>query len=254
MRMLIILFTALLIAPALAPYDPLMTQPSDAFQPPSIAHPLGTDQFGRDVLSRTLYGGRTTMTIALIAAGAAVALGGAAGTVMGVSGLGFGIVLRIVNTTNNALTTIPPITTAITISIMIRDNTQALIISAILSQLPHIIKWAQQVSEITTRMPHIEPAKALGARKIQILAQHIMPTLYPQIRGKMILTVQSTILLTTALNILGIGFSPEIPEWGNLLREGKEAYRQAPWIAAAPGLAITIINIILLRYADQTSR
>lgn len=244
-RVLILLAT-FVIAPTFAPYDPLATNPARAFEAPSLQHLFGTDQLGRDVLSRTLYGGRTTLGITLTAT--ILCLGVGFIWLLLVSGDEHSstLVFRIVIITNNALRSLPLILIAITGITILENNTTTLIICISTAQIPSFIHWLTERIQETKKQSYIEGAKAIGATKLRISRDHMYPSIAPELKTQALLIFQQTLITTSALTFLGFGLSTETTEWGNLLREGREAFRIAPWISTAPGLCITILCATIL--------
>ena len=248
--LLILIFLA---APVLAPYDPLQTNPTEAYGPPSLDHLFGTDQLGRDVLSRTLHGGQTSIVMALAATvGTFFVAGICAALTVAVTSDSF--LLRIVMYNNSALRTIPTIITATAGATVLGATPKAIIISTIISQAPHTLQWIYERTEEIQKMPHIEGAKAIGATKSHIYRQHIAPILLREAATQTVLTAQISLATITALTFLGFGTSIENPEWGALLREGRDAFRTAPWIAIAPGLCITLLSTIALQQSTRETQ
>jgi ABC-type dipeptide/oligopeptide/nickel transport system permease subunit len=246
-----IIIAAFLIAPNFAPYDPIQTNPAKAFQPPSSQHVFGTDHLGRDVLSRTLYGGRTTLTISLAATFSCMGLGIiwvlAFASTTGASKPA----LRIVINTNDAIRSFPTLIITLTVLTLLRNNPITLTAALVLAQTPQLIHWTKERIDETKKLGHIESATVIGATQYRINKDHIYPFITPEISTQTLLIFQSILLNLSALTFLGLGLPAETAEWGIILREGREAFRIAPWISIAPGLCITILCATAIRHTQR---
>jgi peptide/nickel transport system permease protein len=250
MRRVLLLLLVFLAAPVLAPYDPLQTNPPRAYLSPSLDHLLGTDQLGRDVLSRTLHGGQTSIIMTLAATLGVVTVA----TIWIVFTMQVDIesrIIRIVIDTNAAFRTIPTIVIASVILTVLQTTPTTIIISTIITQTPHTVHWIYERTIEIHKMPHIEGAKTAGATKRHIYLHHIAPLLLQEAATQTILTAQTSLLTISTLTFLGFGVRLENPEWGLLLREGREAFRTAPWIATAPGFCITFLSTIALQQSTK---
>jgi peptide/nickel transport system permease protein len=253
-RILLALLIGILIAPIFAPYDPMATQPAAAFQAPSNEHLFGTDQFGRDVLSRWLHGGQTTVLLALAATAATSVISMIWGYVLQDEQFWNKWILRIVIYTNNGLQSTPYLIITLAITTNFPNNTTAIIGALSASQIPHLSEKLRQILERKKTNAYVLSAKALGATKLQILSTHITPNAREEITANILILFQQMILAIAALTFLGFGLTPGTAEWGAMLREGREALRHAPWIATTPGLGITIVCAATLNYLRSLNK
>lgn len=247
MRRVLLLILLFLAAPVVAPYDPLLTSPTQAYLPPSREHLFGTDQLGRDVLSRTLYGGQTSVALTSAATLSVIVVVAAWGVFTATNSPSESVKFRIVNITSEALRTIPSIVTTIAIITILGNTPAGLIVSTAIAQIPHTIGWLYERTEELHKLPHIEGAKGAGASPREIYITHIASFIFPEALTQAILLFQRTLLIISTLTFLGFGLRIESPEWGALLREGREGLRTAPWIAVAPGICITLLSVIALQ-------
>lgn len=229
-----------LITPYLAPYDPA-AQGADIvatrFQPPSWAHPMGTDRFGRDVFSRVLYGGRVSLAIGLLAIAIAVTLGSLIGAV---AGYARGWVDAVSMRTVDLLLSFPRLVLLITIVALVEPS--VLVITLVLG-LTGWMGTSRLVRGEVLSMREREfvlAARALGFGAPRILFRHILPNVASPIIVAATLGIGNTILVEASLSFLGLGVPPPAPSWGLMVAAGKDVIVDAPWIALFPGLAIVL--------------
>jgi peptide/nickel transport system permease protein len=240
LTLLLIMIAAAMLAPLLAPYEPDEQGAGDPFAPPSRANLLGTDQFGRDVLTRVLYGGRISLQVGLIA----VAIGGSLGLVLGcaagyVSGWTDEAVMRFID----VMLAFPGILLAIAVVIMLGPSLQNLMIAVGIGAVPTFARIVRaSVLDIKER-DYVAAAHALGTADLVIIARHILPNIMAPFIVLATLDVATAILSGTALSYLGMGAKPPTAEWGLMLSEGRTSIRTAWWVGTFPGLAITITVI-----------
>jgi len=232
-------------APLLAPYDPteqffegLTLEGSP--KPPSAEFLLGTDLLGRDLLSRLLYGARTSLIIGVVANGAAVMLGTLLGIVAGYAGgwLG-GAIMRF----TDLMMAFPALLLAIALAAIF---TPSLWIVAMVIALVNWVQIARVVFTETralTEREYIEAARALGAGHVRILLVHLLPHLVPTILVWATLGIATTVLLEATLSFLGIGVRPPTPSWGGIIFESQSYFLTAPWLVFFPGIAIMLVAL-----------
>lgn len=245
---LALLFVLVFLIPVAYPSDPMLTAAGSQLAPPSSQHLLGTDLLGRDVLSRVLYGGQRTLLIAfastLLAAVPALSLGMLAASEHEWLKRSLMIVL-------SAALSLPSLLFALVIITLLKSGALQLVIA---TALPQIAPFALIVRTAVISLrseSYIEAAHALGAPKAQILYRHIFPNLQPIVLTYMGITFVYSLLNSAALSFLGLGGEPGIPDWGVMLAEGRAAFRVAPWIAFAPGTAITLTVISMNAVIDR---
>ncbi len=225
----------LLVAPGLAPYDPMLTQPARQFEAPSAEHPLGTDQLGRDILSRILYGGQRTLAIAVTAA----ALASLFGTAIGLIAASSGVSAMIAAAAIRVLLALPGLLVALILMTLLSGSASALVLATGIAQIAPVARVVQTSAGVVLRAPHVEAAQALGAAHLHIYLHHILPLIGTVVAAAALLAFAQSLLNSAALTFLGIGSTPGLPDWGAMLFEGRQAFRTAPWVGLAPGAAIT---------------
>ncbi len=221
----------------LAPYSPIDQVFTDQLKPPSAAHLFGTDEFGRDIFSRCLYGARIALVVGVIADGIAMLLGVVLGTVAGYfGGRADAAVMRVVD----VMLAFPYLLLAmIVVAILGPSLTNAMIAIGIV-YTPQFARVVRGAVLAIREQEFVEAAGAVGAREPRILARHVLPNVLSPIIVMATLTVGFTIVETAGLSFLGLGASPPTPEWGSMLATGRSYMLTAPWIATFPGLSILV--------------
>lgn len=235
-----------LIAPWLAPADPMQTDPLNALQPPSGSHLLGTDALGRDVLSRALYGGQRTLLITSAATLVTVSLGSVLGVAAGITN---GWRSQIPGAVTNALLAFPSLLLALVILTLLGIGGAPLALASGLSQAGTFARVTHSAILSIRSALYVEAASALGAPRLWVLRFHILPNIQPALLAYSGVVFSYNLLNSAALSFLGLGGEPGIPDWGVMLAEGRAALRAAPWISLVPGLAITLTVIALNQVA-----
>lgn len=229
---------ASLAAPWLAPYDPTATEPRAMLSPPSAAHPLGTDDLGRDVLSRLLYAGRVSLGLAVGVAVLSVGLGSLLG---GLAGLVGGRVDQGVSAIVDTLLAIPPLALAMVASAFVQLDAIRLTLILALVSWTGVARLARgQVLSLRERT-YVEAARAAGAATPRLLIRHLLPGAAAPLLVAGTLLVATVILVESALSFLGFGLPPPVASWGGMLNEAQLWFLDAPWLAVFPGLAITLV-------------
>ena len=231
---LIILAGAL--ADAVAPYSPTAVAAAQMFAPPSARHPLGTDRFGRDVLSRILHGVRVSLGIAGASILAALAVGGALGLMAGV-GRG---VDQVLGRTMDVFFAFPPILLAIAVAAVLGAGVGTAVVAIAVVYGPFFFRVVRGSVLVESTQAYVEAAEALGAGRLVILVRHILPNVVSPVVVQTAVCLSYAILIESALSYLGIGVQPPLPSWGTILNEGKEFLALAPWVSLFPGAAIVL--------------
>lgn len=230
-------------APVLAPYDPLVLS-GVPLAPPSATHWMGTDEFGRDILSRVLYGGRISLRIGLLA----VALAGCAGTTLGMLAGYFPRLENLIMRFIDGLMAFPSILLAILIMAVLGPSLTNLMIAVGISAIPWYARLANGITLAIKENLYIEAARAAGASSARVIARHIFPNLLAPILVLATLGTATAILAASALSFLGLGAKPPSPEWGAMLSSARTYMGVASWYAFFPGVAILLsvlsINVI----------
>lgn len=235
--LLLIVVGLSLAAPGLAPYDPIATAPADQLLPPSLVHPAGTDLFGRDVWSRLLWGGRLSLGAGVLAVTLAVLPGSLLGLLAGYAGGRLdSLLMRIVD----VLLAFPSLLLALTIVALLGPGLASAVLAVGLAGIPRFARLVRAGAQRVRSEPFIEAAYVIGCRSGRILLRHMAPNVQGIIIPLSSLELGYALLNISALSFLGLGAQPPTPEWGAMLAEGRALLRHAPWIATAPGLAITL--------------
>lgn len=244
MVVLALIALAALAAPWIAPHDPLAMDPLQRLKPPTSDHPLGTDNFGRDLFSRVLWGGRVSLLIGIGAAVVSVLIGMAIGLVAGFFRTMDAIVMRIMD----ALMAIPAILLAIALVALNGPSIGSVIAAITIPEIPRVVRLVRAVVLSAREEPYVEAALALGTPLPSMLVRHLLPnTIAPMIvQGTYILA--SAILTEAILSFLGAGVSTETPTWGNIMAEGRTFFRIKPELILWPGLVLSlcILSVNLL--------
>lgn len=234
---LVLIGLAVAAAPWLTTHDPVQMTSGQQFLPPSLAHPAGTDLYGRDVAARLLYGGRLSLGIGL----AVVLIAGVPGTFLGLIAGYYGRwVDRAVSWLVDVMLSFPGILLALSIVAALGPGMANVVIAVGIAGIPSYTRLVRGQVLLVRRQPYIRAAVVVGARDPRILMRHILPNVFGSIIVLATLDVGWAILNASALSFLGLGAQPPTPEWGAMLNEGRIYLRSAPWVTAAPGLAIAL--------------
>lgn len=237
--LVIVLFCAVAIfAPLVAPYDPLKQSYFAIGAYPSWQYWLGTDQFGRDVLSRLIYGSRNSLTFGLLAPALAAVIGTTLGVMAGYFG---GVTDRIITRLIDLLMAFPELLLAIIISAALGGGFWNLLGVLTIAFVPGFARVSRASTLSIKQEPYIESAIAIGVKTPVILLRHIMPNIAAPIVLLLTLWIASAIRLEAALSFLGIGTQPPQASWGNIIRDGLSNVFGSPWSIIGAGLAITVV-------------
>jgi peptide/nickel transport system permease protein len=232
-------------APLIAPYDPFAQDIPAQHQMPTLSHPLGTDELGRDVLSRIIYGARSSLEIGILAIG----LGGAVGVVVGmVSGYFRGaidsIFMRIIET----LLALPGLLLVIALATSLGTGMKALIIAVAVGSVPHFARLIRGSVLLTRELDYVQAARTIGAGNVRIMFQHIWPNCLQPIIVQGTLGVGVAILVATGASFIGVGVHTPTPDWGLMISSGHQYVFNNWWLSVPPGVAImlTVMGFNLL--------
>jgi len=228
------------VAPFVIPYplDIMVdTDPANSLQPPSSEHFFGTDELGRDLFSRILYGVRISITTAIVAVGFAVLIGSVLGAIAGTIG---GWVDEVIMRICDAFLSFPPLLLAIATSAMLGPSLENAQLSIIISWWPWYTRLLRGQAISVKEKPFVKAAEAIGTKKIRIMFRHIVPNCISPIIIQASMDMGSVILTIASLSFLGLGAQPPIPEWGLMVATGKSYFMNAWWYGIFPGLAIFI--------------
>lgn len=224
-----------LLAPVLPIADPAATDWAAVRQAPSMAHPLGTDEIGRDVLSRMIWGARASVLAGIVSVGIAILLGVPLGVLAGYFG---GITDIVISRCTEALLAVPFLILAIALAAFLGPSLTNAMIAIGLSAAPIFVRLTRgQVINIRAE-DYVEGAHAIGLSTWRILSRYILPNALPPVLVQATLTIAAAIIAEASLSFLGLGQQPPAPSWGSMLNTAKNFMAQAPWLALWPGLAI----------------
>jgi peptide/nickel transport system permease protein len=233
-------------APWVAPFNPQRMQVALRLQPPSMARLLGTDEFGRDVLSRTIHGARLSLLVGLlvvvVASTAGMALGLAAGYVRRLDGP----LMRL----TDAMMAFPDILLAIALMVGLGPGLLNVVAALAIVYTPRIARIVRAATLVLRELPFVDAARALGATRARIVLVHILPNLVSPIVVQATFVFASAILTEAALSFLGVGIPPTQPSWGNMIASAQQVMHQAPWLILAPGIAIALTVVSLQVIGD----
>ncbi len=228
------------LAPILAPYGPYSQNLSAALQPPSAAYWMGTDELGRDILSRILFGARITLMITVLVALVAGPIGLAVGCVAGYAGGWVDIVLsRIID----VFLAFPSLVLALAFVAALGPNLENAVIAIALSTWPAIARLARAEAMSFAASDAVAAVRSLGASPLRIVALHVVPMCLPSVIVRLSLNMAGIILTAAGLGFLGLGAQPPLPEWGAMLSTGRQYMFTSWWLAAMPGMAILIVSL-----------
>ena len=246
---LLLVFCAI-FAEMISPYDPTAQDLSHMFETPSSAHWLGTDEFGRDILSRLIYGARVSLQVGFVAVGIALVVGGFLGAVSGYYG---GRLDNAIMRVMDVLLSIPQTLLAIAIVAALGPNLMNLMIAVGISAVPTYARIVRGSVLSIRNMEFIEAARAVGSPDLRIILKHIIPNSMAPIIVQSTLGVASAILNAAGLSFIGLGIQPPNPEWGAMLSGGRQYIRDFPHMTLYPGLAI-MFTILALNFLGDGLR
>lgn len=235
---IVLFILAALFAPVIAPYDPLAQSFMKISQYPSAENWLGTDQFGRDVLSRILYGSRNSLLYGLLAPSVAMVVGTFLGVVAGFFG---GVVDRIVTRVIDLLLAFPELLLAIIVASALGGGFWNVLVVMTIAFVPGFARIARAATLAVRQEPYIEASVSMGVRTPVIIFRHVVPNMMAPVLLMMTLWIASAIRLEAALSFLGIGTQPPQASWGNIIRDGLTNIFGSPWPIIGAGLSITLV-------------
>ncbi|GHA29874.1 ABC transporter permease [Devosia pacifica] len=227
-----------IFAPLIAPFDPTASNWGLVRQAPSAAHWFGTDDLGRDVLSRVIYGARASLAAGIIAVAIAIALGVPLGLIAGYFG---GIVDMVISRITDALLAVPFLVLAIALAAFLGASLQNAMIAIGVSATPIFIRLTRgQVLSIRNE-DYVTAVRALGVRDRHIIMSHILPNVLAPIVVQGTITMAVAVLAEASLAFLGLGQRPPAPSWGSMLDISRQFLTEAPWMSVWPGVAIIAV-------------
>jgi len=243
----VVILLIALFAPYLAPRDPATQDVMKGLQPPSAEYLLGSDEYGRDILSRIIYGARISMTVGIIS----VTISAMIGTFLGlISGFYGGKVEAVIMRIVDIMLSFPGILLALIIVSTLGRDIQYVMIAVGISGVPNYARMVRGAVLGVKENEYIEAARAAGAANLSIIARHVLPNIFAIIIVLTTLSLPGSILSAAALSFIGLGVQPPTAEWGRMLGDGRAFIETAWWISTFPGLMIFISVISINLFGD----
>jgi peptide/nickel transport system permease protein len=243
----LLIIVVAIVAPVIAPYNPIKLNVVDSLQSPSGRHWLGTDQFGRDTLSRIIYGSRISVAMGLVA----VAISVVAGSVLGlVSGYFRGITDMLVSRLVDVMLGFPGILLALVVIAVLGTNLSSAMIAVGVSGMPIFIRVVRGSTLSAREYQYVEAARVVGCGNFRILFRHVMPNVAAPIIVLSTLGIPSAIIAGAALSFLGLGIKPPTADWGEMLSNGRSFMSTAWWLSTFPGLALMVMVMAINLFGD----
>ena len=240
-------FAVMVAMPGLiAHQSPIAIDPARALQPPSGAHWFGTDDVGRDVFSRVIYGARVSLIVGVTVAAIAVFIGLIVGMIAGYVRWLDGIIMRFMD----GLMAIPEILLAIALVSLSRAGLPAVIIAIVIPQVPRVVRLVRSVVLSIREEPYVESAITVGTPTPTLLFRHVLPNTTAPLIVQGTFICASAILVEAILSFLGIGIPPEVPTWGNIMAEGRTYFRILPHNILYPGIALALAVLAINMLGD----
>jgi len=235
--MVVIIVLAALLAPLLAPHDPLAQSTINRLAPPSSEHLLGRDDYGRDILSRIIYGSRVALQVGILS----VLLGGLLGTAMGaVAGFRGGWIEAAIMRLIDVMLAFPDLITGLLVAAVLGPGMTNLIIAIGLTIAPRFARLAHGPTLSVKKTEFVEAARAMGASDWRLLVVHILPNIVGELLVLASLWTASAIRLEASLSFIGLGVQPPTASWGQMIRDGTIHLTQVPLYSLAPGIALLL--------------
>ena len=225
-------------APWIAPFGPLEQDLVNNYAGPSLEHPLGTDELGRDTLSRLLYGSRVSLGIAFSSVIIGVFVGAVLGLVAAYSG---GVVDSVIMRVMDVMLALPGILLGIAIVVVLGNGVINTVIAVAVFSVPTFARLVRGSALAVLQLDYIMASRGLGASGVRIVLAHVVPNSLTPLIVQSTLQLGVAILIASGLSFLGLGVQPPNPEWGAMLSKGRELVRSTPVAAFAPGMAITVL-------------
>lgn len=246
LALLALVVLAAVFAPTLAPAAPTRMDIAHRLAPPGARHPLGSDDFGRDVLSRLLYGARLSLGVGALTVALATALGLAIGLAAGTLRRLDAALMRF----TDALMAFPDILLAIALMAGLGPSVANVVLALGIVYTPRVARVVRGATLVLRELPFVEAARAMGASDLRIMVAHLLPNLVSALIVQGTFIFGSAILTEAALSFLGAGVPPTTPTWGNMMAGAQQYMGQADWLILVPGLAIVLVVLSLQMLGD----
>ena len=226
-----------LLAPWLAPYNPVEQHIIHRLQPASATYLLGTDQYGRDILSRIIWGARISLTVGVFSILLGMIIGRAFGLVAGFKG---GVVDNIIMRVMDVFMSFPTLIMGLLIVAVLGPSLTNLIVAIALTVAPRFARIARAPTVTVKERDFVEAGRAMGFSDLRIMVVHILPNILGEILVMASLWIATAVRIEASLSFIGLGVKPPIPTWGGMIREGFEFILDAPWMSVYPGAVILV--------------
>ena len=243
----VVIVVVALAAPLLSPYDPLEQHIFDRLEAPSADYWLGTDAYGRDILSRLLFGARVSLVIGVAAIGSAMLIGSAIGIVAGYYG---GKIDLVIMQVMDVLLAFPALILGLIVVAMLGPSMENLIIAISLTAIPPFARIARAPTIVVKERDYIEACRALGYGDFRIMTLHVLPNVLSEILVMGSLWLATAIRVEASLSFIGLGVKPPTASWGGMIREGFENILDTFWLSLFPSLAILLVVFSLNLLGD----
>lgn len=242
--LLVLLILSAVAAPLISPFDPFEMNVVDRLLPPNETYWFGTDAYGRDIFTRTLYGGQVSLIIGASVAVASTIIGLVIGVIAGYFRLADAILMRIMD----GLMAIPGILLAIGLMSLTRASMWVVIVAITIPEVPRVVRLVRAVVLSVREQVYIQAASAIGTRFPRLMIRHILPNTFAPLIVQATYIAASAVLVESYLSFLGVGTPPEIPSWGNIIAEGRLYVQIAFWNILFPSvfLALMVLSINIL--------
>lgn len=244
---LVVLIATAIFAPNLAPYDPVALQTSERLQPPSVAHFFGTDMFGRDVLSRVMWGARASLLVASASVAVACLLALLIGLTAGFAG---GLIDDLLMRAMDVLFAFPSLLLAIVLSAFLGPGMQNVVLAIAIVFTPPLSRVVRSSVLSIKETDFVEAARALGGTNRRIVLRHVLLNSWNPLIIQASVYLAYAVLTEASLSFLGLGVQPPAPSWGEMLSSSRAIMQRAPWAAVFPGLVLSLTVLSINFLAD----
>jgi len=239
--LLLVMVILSVFAPLFTVYDPIRIDPGMRLKPPSAEHWFGTDQYGRDIFSRTLYGGRVSLLVGISVALVATVAGIVLGLLSGYVRMLDAVIMR----TMDGLMAIPSILLAIAMMSIMRASITLIVIAIAITELPRVVRLVRSLVLGIKEQTYVHAAIAIGNRTPRLLRRHILPNIVPPLIVQATFIFAVAVMIEATLSFLGVGTPPEIPSWGNIIAESRIFVMIAFWTILFPGLFLAVMVLAI---------
>jgi peptide/nickel transport system permease protein len=235
---IVLFITVATLAPLIAPYDPIATSWTAIRKAPSFVHWMGTDENGRDVLSRVMFGARASLMAGVVSVLIAAGIGVPAGLL---AGFAQGWIDAVLSRIVDAMLACPFLILAIALAAFLGPNLTNAMIAIGVSTAPRFMRVARAATLDASSNEYVEAARAIGNPGWRVAIRHVLPNIVPPVLVQGTLAIAAAIIAEASLSFLGLGQQPPAPSWGSMLNSAQRFLEQAPWLAVFPGLAIFLV-------------